>query len=36
LHQDQEIRLPTELPDKLIKSLKELPSAINDLQNHNC
>jgi len=32
LHRIQEARMPSELPDRTIESLTELPDAINDLQ----
>jgi HAD superfamily hydrolase (TIGR01549 family) len=32
-HMDQKARMPLELPDREVSSLKELPDAINDLQN---
>jgi len=32
LHRNQEVRMPSELPDKIINSLNELPGAINALQ----
>ena len=32
-HKDQKVRMPLELPDLEVTSLKELPDAISDLQS---